>query len=51
VVRYSGCDHNGFDDGVTVRTLTAAAITPFLTGANGAIGSLGSPELAEILRP
>jgi hypothetical protein len=32
VVRYSGCDVNGFDDGVAVRKLTAAALAPFITG-------------------
>jgi hypothetical protein len=34
MLRYSGCDHNGFDDGVTVRTLTPAAIARFMTGSN-----------------
>jgi hypothetical protein len=34
VLRYSGCDHHGFDDGATVRTLTAAAVAPFLVGPN-----------------
>lgn len=34
MLRYAGCDHNGFDDGVTVRTLTPAAIAPFQTGPN-----------------
>jgi hypothetical protein len=34
VLRYAGCDHNAFDDGVTVRTLTPAAVAPFATGSN-----------------
>lgn len=34
VVRYAGCDHNGFDDGVSVRSLTPAATAPFLAGPN-----------------
>jgi hypothetical protein len=33
VMRYSGCDHNGLDDGSTVRRLTAAE-APLTTGAN-----------------
>jgi hypothetical protein len=32
VVRYDGCDHHGFDDGVTVRRLTGTALDLFLTG-------------------
>ena len=34
VVRYAGCDHNGFDDGVSVRSLTPAATAPLLAGPN-----------------
>ncbi|GGN59273.1 hypothetical protein GCM10010112_14020 [Actinoplanes lobatus] len=34
VVRYSGCDHRGFDDGVTVRSLTPPALAPFAGGPN-----------------
>lgn len=34
VLRYHGCDHNGFDDGRTVRTLTRDAAAPFAAGAN-----------------
>lgn len=41
-LRYSGCDHNGFDDGVAVRSLTAAAVEPFVAGPN-AVGVLGGP--------
>jgi len=32
VIRYSGCDHRGFDDGVAVRRLTAGALAPFIAG-------------------
>lgn len=34
VVRYSGCDHHGFDDGHEIRTLTAEAIAPLVEGPN-----------------
>ncbi len=51
VFRYSGCDHNGFDDGVTVRSLTAAAVAPFLTGPNLLFSFSGGPEKLSILRP
>lgn len=33
-VRYSDCDHNGFDDGVTVRTLTRAPMQALIQGPN-----------------
>jgi hypothetical protein len=33
-LRFSGCDHNGLDDGVTVRRLTKESVAPFLVGAN-----------------
>jgi hypothetical protein len=49
VVRYSGCDHNGFDDGVTVRRLTATAMAPFLTGPNRVHEFLGGSEMATIM--
>ena len=32
VVRYSGCDHRGFDDGATVSRLTATALAPVIAG-------------------
>lgn len=41
-LRYSGCDHHGFDDGVRTRRLTARSITPFLSGPNSVTGSLSS---------
>jgi hypothetical protein len=34
VMRYAGCEHDGFDDGTTVRPLTRSAAMPFVTGAN-----------------
>ncbi len=33
-LRYSSCDHNGFDDGVHVRELTREAVAPFIAEAN-----------------
>jgi len=38
-LRYDGCDHHGFYDGTTVRTLTAGSVAPFIAGEN-AVGSL-----------
>jgi hypothetical protein len=32
LVRYSGCRHNGTDDGTTYRRLTSAVVQPLLTG-------------------
>jgi hypothetical protein len=40
-LRFSGCDHNGFDDGVAVRALTRTAVAPFLTGQNQVQGGGG----------
>jgi hypothetical protein len=37
MLRFAGCDHNGFDDGVTVRTLTPATLAHFMTGPNHSI--------------
>lgn len=34
VLRYDGCDHHGFDDGVNVRAATPAAVAPFTAGPN-----------------
>lgn len=41
-LRYSSCDHNGFDDGHSVRRLDAKSVAAFFTGANAAYGGLGS---------
>jgi len=46
VVRYSGCDHHGVDDGHTHRRLTADVLRPLLSGPhmptvlNGAVADL-----------
>lgn len=45
VIRYSGCDHNGFDDGIAVRSLTAGAIAPFITGSNLVFEFSGSDKM------
>jgi hypothetical protein len=48
VVHYSGCTHNGFDDGRRVRTLTAEGLAPLIAEPNrpnGFIGDLGMPGL------
>ncbi len=49
VLRYSGCDHHGFDDGDRVHTLTADAVAPFITGPN-AVNDFGG-ELRHVLNP
>jgi hypothetical protein len=51
VLRYSGCDRNGFDDGVRVRSLTAAAVAPFVAGANRPLVFHGSAAKRAILLP
>ncbi len=50
-VRYSGCDHNGFDDGVTVRRLTREAMQPLLAGPNRLFSFSGRDEKRRILQP
>jgi hypothetical protein len=47
--RYSGCDHNGFDDGSTVRTLTRAPMQTLIKGPNAPGSWYG--ELNPILAP
>jgi hypothetical protein len=49
VVRYSGCDHNGIDDGIAVRTLTEAAVAPLLAGPNRPWSATGSDAKMAIL--
>ena len=52
VLRYAGCDHNGFDDGRTVRRLTATSVAPFITRSNTMLyGFSGGPEKLAILIP
>jgi hypothetical protein len=41
-LRYSSCDHNGFDDGHSVRRLDAKSIAPFVAGPNAVYGGLDS---------
>jgi hypothetical protein len=40
-LRYSSCDHNGFDDGKSVRRLDATSVAPFFAGPNAVYGGLG----------
>ena len=51
VLRYSGCDHNGFDDGIAVRALTAKAVAPFIARSNTTFAFDGGPEKVAILWP
>lgn len=52
VLRYSGCDHNGFDDGIAVRQLTAKAVAPFVARSNTTLsGFSGGPDKTAILIP
>jgi hypothetical protein len=52
MLRYSGCDHNGFDDGVSIRKLTAAAVAPFVARSNSVFGGFsGGPEKLAVLMP
>ena len=50
-VRYSGCDHNGFDDGVTVRRLSREVMQPLLAGPNRLFSFSGRDEKRRILQP
>jgi hypothetical protein len=50
-VRYSGCDHNGFDDGVTVRALTRDAVQPLVADANVPLSWSGGGAKTKIMRP
>ena len=43
VLRYSGCDHNGFDDGAAVRELTRDAVGAVLTGPHR-VSSMSGPQ-------
>jgi len=49
-VYYSGCDHNGFDDGTSVRSLTRAAVQPLLAGGNQPWSWSGAPAKTAILQ-
>jgi hypothetical protein len=50
VLRYAGCDHHGFDDGVAVRTLTTKAVAPFVAGPN-TVNEFSGAAMLDILRP
>jgi hypothetical protein len=41
-LRYSSCDHNGFDDGRSVRRLDVKSVAPFFTGPNAVYTGLSS---------
>jgi len=49
-LRYSSCDHNGFDDGRSVRRLDAKSVAPFIAGPN-AVYSGVDEATAEIVWP
>lgn len=49
IVRYSGCEQNGTDDGVTKRMLTRDVFRALFTGADRN-GGTGSPEIGEWMR-
>ncbi|MET8150221.1 hypothetical protein ACIBSW_23990 [Actinoplanes sp. NPDC049668] len=51
VLRYSGCVGNGFDDGIAVRRLTAAAVAPFITGPGAVYMFSGREDKAAMLVP
>ncbi len=51
VLRYASCDHNGFSDGVSVRTLTAKSVGPFIAGSNRVSSYSGGSEKTAVLNP
>jgi hypothetical protein len=50
-LRYSGCDHNGFDDGIAVRSLTTKSVAPFIAGPNAVLAMSGPRAKVGILYP
>lgn len=48
-VRFSGCDHHGFDDGVTVRDVTREPMQSLIADANTIYGYDG--VMADVLAP
>jgi hypothetical protein len=48
-LRYAGCDHNGFDDGVDERALTAAATDMLLAGPHQQYSGVGGPDKSAVL--
>lgn len=50
-VRYSGCDHNAVDDGVSLRRLIPA-VRPFVAGGNQVTSmSGGEGKIEEVYGP
>lgn len=49
-LRYSSCDHNGFDDGRSVRRLDKRSVAPFFTGPNAVYSGLDE-AIADIIWP
>lgn len=50
-VYYSGCDHNGFDDGIAVRALTRPAVQPLIAAPNQPLMWGGPDSKRRILIP
>jgi hypothetical protein len=50
-VYYSGCDHNGLDDGIAVRALTRPAVQPLIAAANQPLMWSGPDAKRRILNP
>lgn len=51
VVRYSGCNHNGIDDGTVVHPLTVENARPFFSGSNWISSFSGPKSKMEIIHP
>lgn len=49
VVRYYGCEHNGFDDGVALRRLTSDAVTPIFAQPNKPTGYIGTSAMRAVM--
>lgn len=50
-VYYSGCDHNGFDDGIALRALTRKAVQPLIAAPNRPLSWGGPNAKRRILDP
>lgn len=50
-VRYSGCEHNGIDDGAVVHALTFDSARPFFESPNYISSYSGGPGKTEVLHP
>jgi hypothetical protein len=51
VVRYSGCNHNGIDDGTVVHPLTVDNARPFFSGSNWISSFSGPSSKMAIIHP